>query len=219
MLGRLLAWLPVAAVVAAAVLLAGWGNGPDPSAAPAPPPTLRGTTFPATALLSDAEAQSLVHDIGLEPRDLPPAFAPAPAVTRTALDERAGVDLCGAAYPSEGFRLAAHSAVFDAGDGRRVRTRVIAYQRGRAEQALAELRAAAPACTRQVPPEPGEQPGTLALRVRSTGSMNRAARHELVVERRGDVLVLLDTDRAAGSLTLDLARRLGVRLVSRVPEG
>ena len=206
------------AVVAAAVLLAGWGNGAEPSARPAPPP-VRGTPLPAATSLSSAEAQSLVHNVRLEPRDLPPAFAPARADTRNVLDEQAGVDLCGADYPSEEFRLAAHSTVFDAGDGRRVRTRVIAYERGRAEQALAELREAAPTCSRAVPPEPVEQPGTLALRVRSTGSMNRAARHELVVERRGDVLVLLDTDRTAGSLTLHLARRLGVRLVSQLPDG
>ena len=112
----------------------------------------------------------------------------------------------------------AHSAGFAAADGRRVGTRVIVYEDGRAEQALAELRAAAPGCSRPVPPGPVEQPGTLALRVRSTGSLNRSARHELVVERRGDVLVLLDTDRTTGRLTLDLARLLSGRLLSQLPD-
>lgn len=217
MLRRLLAWLPVAAVVVAAVLLADWGEGTQrrepPPARPAAVP------FPRATSLSSAEAQSLVRDIRLEPRDLSAAFAPAPDPGPSPLLERAGVDLCGAAYPSEWFRLAQHGAVFAAHDGRRVRTRVVAYEHGRAAQAVDELRAAAPTCTRAVPPEPVQQPGTLALRVRSTGSLNRSARHELVVERRGDVLVLLDTDRTSPALTLELARRLSVRLVSLQPDG
>jgi hypothetical protein len=77
------------------------------------------------------------------------------------------------------------------------------------------VRRAAPACTRAVPSAPAQQPGTLALRVRSTGMTQG---RELVVERRGDVLVLLHTQRLASLQTLALARRLGVRLVTLQPE-
>ena len=216
MLRRVLPWLAAVALVVAAVVTVDWGGGPSTSG---PTPGRTPSPLPATrSVTSLAQARQLVHGIRLRPRDLPARFAASPADTRTVLDARAGLDLCGAAYPSEGFRLAARGAVFEAVDGRRVRTRVIAYEAGGAEQALAELRAAAPACSRPVPPGPVEQPGTLALRVRSTGSRNRSVRHELVVERRGDVLVLLDTDRTTGALTLDLARVLSGRLLTQLPD-
>ena len=212
MLRRLLPWLAVVALVVAAVVTVHWGGGTStPGRTPSPVPE----PMPSTSL---AEAESLAQGIRLRARDLPAGFAPSRVDTRTVLDPGAGLDLCGTAYPSDGSRLVAHSAGFAAADGRRVRTRVIVYRDGRAEQALAELRAAAPGCSRPVPPGPVEQPGTLALRVRSTGSLNRWARHELVVERRGDVLVLLDTDRTTVRLTLDLARLLSGRLLSQLPD-
>lgn len=218
MLRRVMPWLAFAVLVGVAVATAGWGSSDEGLDVRHPPASVATPSYGPTSL-SSSEAQSLVHNIGLIRRDLPVALAPTRAGTRNQLDEEASLDLCLASYPSESFRLAAHSAAFVAADGRRVRTRVIAYEHGRAKQALEELRDAAPLCTRAVRPEPVEQPGTLALRVWSVGSLNRAARHELVVERRGDVLVLLDTDRAGPSLTLNLARRLGVRLVSQLPGG
>ena len=213
---RLLEWLPVAAVVVAAVLVAAWGQRTDTLEEPAPIP--RQQPFAGATSLSSAEAQSLVHNVRLEPRDLSGDFAPVVAHPQAALDEQPGGELCGASYPSNRFRLAMRSDGFRAEDGRRVRTRVIVYENGRAEQAVGELRAAAPACTRTVPPEPVQQPGTLALRVRSTGSLDRPGRKELVVERRGDIMVLLETERLPATLTLDLARRLSVRLVTLLPE-
>ena len=39
-----------------------------------------------------------------------------------------------------------------------------------------------------------------------------------MVERRGDIVVLLETERLPATLTLDLARRLSVRLVTLQPE-
>jgi hypothetical protein len=207
--------LAVVALVVAAVVTVHWGGGtstagPDPGRTPSP--------VPGTSTTSLTEAERLARGIGLRARDLPAGFVPGREDTWTVLDPRAGLDLCGAAYPSDGLRLVARRAAFAAADGRRVATRVIVYEDGHAEQALAELRATAPTCSRPVPPGPEEQPGTLALRVRSTGSLNRSARHELVVERRGDVLVLLDTDRTSGRLTLDLARVLGGRLLSQLPD-
>lgn len=212
MLRRVLPWLAVVALVVAAVVTVHWGGGTStPGRTPSP--------VRASLSLTDlTEAENVAQRVRLRARDLPAGFVPGRVDTRTVLDPRARLDLCGAAYPSEGFRLVAHSAGFAAADGRRVGTRVIVYADGRAEQALAELRAAAPGCSRPVPPGPVEQPGTLALRVRSTGSLNRSARHELVVERRGDVLVLLDTDRTTGRLTLDLARLLSGRLLSQLPD-
>lgn len=211
-LRRSLAWLPVAAVVVAAVLLAGWGAR-TPREEPPPPAPVR-LPFADPTSLSGVEARSLVRDIRLAPRDLATDFERVPAHTRAALHQQPGADLCGAAYPSDAFRLAMGVDLFRADDGRRVRTRVIAYGQGGAEQAVDELREAAPACSRAVRPSDVQQPGTLALRVRSTGRP-----HELVVERRGDVVVLLETDRLDPAVTLDLARRLSVRLLSLQPDG
>ncbi|MEP7089605.1 MAG: hypothetical protein ABI776_05790 [Nocardioidaceae bacterium] len=219
MLRRVLPWLAFAVLVGVAVATAGWGSGgtatPDP-ARPSTAPSRTPSDGPTS--LSSPEAQSLVHNIGLGLRDLPPGFVRDRAGTRTALDEDASLDLCAASYPSESFRLAAHSVVYVAPDGRRVRTRVIAYEHGVADLALGELRRAAPSCTRPVRPRQVQQPGTLALRVRATGSLNRAARHEVVVERREDVLVLLDTDGTTGPFTFDLARLLSLRLLAQLPD-
>ncbi len=212
MLRRVLSSLAVVALVVAAVVTVHWGGG---TSTPGRTPSAVRASLTLTNL---TEAERLARGIGLRARDLPAGFVPGREDTWTVLDPRAGLDLCGAADPSDGLRLVARSAGFVAADGRRVGTRVIVYEDGRGEQALAELRAAAPGCSRPVPPGPVEQPGTLALRVRSTGSLNRSARHELVVERRGDVLVLLDTDRTTGRLTLDLARLLSGRLLSQLPD-
>jgi hypothetical protein len=215
MLGRVLPWLVLAALVVAAVLGAGWHTGGTLAPGSADP---SGAASPAGTSLSEAHAQRLARTVRLLPGDLPRGFLPDPAGPDTTVDEETGLDLCAASFPSDGSRLAARSEVFSDPVGRRVRTRVVVYRDGAAEQALAELRRAAPRCTRAVPPRPVQQPDTLALRVLSTGSLNRAARHELVVERRADVVVLLDTDRLSGATMLRLARTLGGRLVARLPD-
>jgi hypothetical protein len=217
MLRRVLPWLAMAALVAAAVVTAGWGSGRSPRPVPTLPSEAPSSSLAGTSL-SVGLAQRLARAVRLVPADLPRGFADDPAGADTEVDEETGLDLCAASYPSDGQRLATRSEVFRDPVGRRVRTRVVVYQEGAADAALAELRQAAPRCTRAVRPRPVQQPDTLALRVLATGSLNRAARHELVVERRGDVLVLLDTDRVSGSTTLDLARTLGRRLVARLPD-
>ncbi len=97
-----------------------------------------------------------------------------------------------------------------------MRNVVVAYQHGYAERALAELAAAAPRCTRPVKPSTRQQPDLLALRLRATGP-GGVVRHDLVVERRGDVLSLLEVDGRQGYLTLALARGLGKRLEAEQP--
>jgi hypothetical protein len=211
-LRRNLSWLGIVVLVVAAVVTAGWGDAPARQSRQAPPTPAR---VPATGptSLSVAEAYSLVRNVALQRRDLPGGFVP--------LRDRGGyritvpsLHLCGGSFDSEHFRLAAHRVAFGSRAGLgTVRNVVVAYERGRAEQALAELRAAAPSCTRVVRPGPLEQPDTLVLRVRTTGG----ARHDLVVERRGDVLCLLRVDGRQGYLTLDLARLLGNRLESQLP--
>jgi hypothetical protein len=92
----------------------------------------------------------------------------------------------------------------------------VAYEPGHVEQVLAELEAAARRCARPVKPTAEEQPDLLALRLRVPGA-GGFPRHDLVVERRGDVLGLLEVDEQEGRLTLPLARGLGNRLESRQP--
>ena len=69
---------------------------------------------------------------------------------------------------STGWRPAG-SPTAPADGASQVQNLVVVYERGHAEQALAELEAAAPRCTRPVRPSAREQPDTLALRVRRTG--------------------------------------------------
>jgi hypothetical protein len=105
-----------------------------------------------------------------------------------------------------------------------VRTQVVLYAAGGADRALTALRSVAPRCSRPVPPGRTELPSTLALDV-TVGGPGAAARSELLVERREDVLVLLRVDhpvdhpvhRTAGRapLAIDLARLLAARLLSR----
>ena len=211
MLRRVLPWVGVAALVVAAVVTAGWGNGPK-HAPTKPSPTARPSE--ASTPLSAAEADKVVRRSTLRDRDLPRGFR---QVTSGYRLSDPSLDLCGASFASERFRLAAHRVTFRApGDRGRVRNVVVAYQHGYAERALAELAAAAPRCTSPVKPSTRQQPDLLALRLRATGP-GGVVRHDLVVERRGDVLSLLEVDGRQGYLTLALARGLGKRLEAEQP--
>jgi hypothetical protein len=218
-LRRNLGWLGVVALVIAAVVTAGWGDGGGPPApkqdtSTFPSVTPSGTPVADPTSLSFAQAHSLTRNVTLRRHDLSPDFVPVHAPGDGYRLTSASLHLCGATFDSEKYRLAAHRVSYRSRDGEgRVANVVIAYERGHAEQALAELEAAAPRCTRPVRPSAREQPDTLALRVRRTGPTRR----DLVVERRGDVLVVLQVDGRQGYLTLDLARRLGNRLETQLP--
>ena len=218
-LRRNLGWLGVVALVIAAVVTAGWGDGGGPPApkqdtSTFPSVTPSGTPVADPTSLSFAQAHSLTRNVTLRRHDLSPDFVPVHAPGDVYRLTSASLHLCGATFDSEKYRLAAHRVSYRSRDGEgRVANVVIAYERGHAEQALAELEAAAPRCTRPVRPSAREQPDTLALRVRRTGPTRR----DLVVERRGDVLVVLQVDGRQGYLTLDLARRLGNRLETQLP--
>ena len=218
MLRRIFPWLGAAALVIAAVVTAGWGDGAPVPQTPRPStPTPTSRPAPSPTSLSASEAQSLVHNAVLMGDDLPDDFISAPGRLSGYLLRVPSLRLCGSSFGSEDFRLATHRVAFRsrAGEGQ-VENVVIAYEHGYAGQALAELEAAAPRCTSPVRPGPQEQPDTLVLRVRDKGSHGQV-RHDLVVERRGDVLSLLRVDGRQGYLTLDLARRLGNRLESLLP--
>ena len=125
--------------------------------------------------------------------------------------------LCGARFDSGRFRLAVHRVAFSAtGNRGGVRSEVVAYEPGHVEHALAELEAAAHGCARPVKPSAEQQPDLLVLRLRVTGP-DGLRRHDLMVERRGDVVSLLEVDDRLGGLTLPLARRVGNRLEARQP--
>jgi hypothetical protein len=219
-LGRILPWLGVVVLVVAAVVTAGWGDtpaGPRPSREETSFPSPSGTPEVAPTSLSFVEAHSLTRHVVLRRGDLPADFVPARAPGDGFRLTHPSLALCGASFESEKYRLAAHRVTFRSRSGQgRVLDVAVVYERGHADQALAELEAAARRCTRPVRPSSREQPDTLALRVRRTGPA-RSVRRDLVVERRGDVLTLLQVDGRQGYLTLDLARRLGNRLEAMLP--
>ncbi len=216
MLGRILPWLGVIALLVAAVVTAGWGAGPTGGPPSRRTPTPSSTPVVGPTSLSAAEAHSLVRNLALARRDLPTGFTPGGRRDGYRLS-MPSLDLCGSRFESERFRLAARRVTFGSPTGRgRIHHVVVAYEHGYAEQALAELEAAAPRCSRVVRPGRQEQPDTLALRVRTTPRAG-LVRHDLVVERRGDVLSLLQVDARQGYLTLALARRLGNRLEAQQP--
>lgn len=210
MLRRLLPWVGVVAVLVAVTVTAGWHNQPSTPAKSTP----ASPSPSARTSLSMAEANNVVHTSVLMRSDLPRGFRRV-----SGRDGLAGpsLELCGATFDSESFRLAAHRVAFEApGNQGRVGSVVVAYKPGRVEQALAELEGAASRCARPVKPTAEEQPDLLAMRLRVTGATG-IPRHDLVVERRGDVLSVLEVDERQGGLTLALARRLGNRLESRQP--
>jgi hypothetical protein len=221
-LGRILPWLGVVALVVAAVVTAGWGDGPgspqpsrDRSSFPSVTPS--GTPVADPTSLSFAQAHSLTRNVVLPRRALPGDFVRVEGPHDGYRLTSASLDLCGGSFESESYRLAARRVTYRSRDRQsRVESVVVVYERGHADQALAELEATAPRCTRPVRPSAREQPDTLALRVRRTGPA-RTVRRDLVVERRGDVLALLQVDGRQGYLTLDLARRLGNRLEAQLP--
>jgi hypothetical protein len=206
-LRRLLPWAGVVAIVVAALVTAGWHNEPA-SRPPTAPPSH------AAKQLSASEAKRVVRDAVLRLGDLPRDFrqvASGSGLTDPSLD------LCGITFDSERFRLASHHMAFEAPDGgSRVASVVVAFQPGFAARAIAELEAGAARCATAVRPSAEMQPDLLAIRVRVRGSRD-APPHDLLVERRGDVLSLLDVDDRLGRLTLPVARGLGNRLEALQP--
>lgn len=206
-LRRLLPWAGVVAIVVVALVTAGWHN--EPARAPETP-----TSGPAASPLSASGAKRVVSDAVLMQGDLPRGFR---VITSGSGLADSSLDLCGVTFDSERFRRASHNVAFEApGNGGRVASVVIAFQPGFAARAIAELEATAPRCARAVRPSAEEQPDLLAMRVRVTGS-RAAPAHDLLVQRRGDVLSLLDVDDRLGRLTLPLARGLGNRLEALQP--
>jgi hypothetical protein len=210
---RLLSWVAFAALVAVAVGTAGWGG--TPSRRPAQPPG-PGPTTPVS--MSPAAARRVTSHVDLALGDLPAVFRRVPARGATDMGVGDRLQLCGALVPDQGFRVAAHRAAFVASGGRRVHTEVVVYQHGRGQGALDRLSGLPASCAVPVPPEPVEQPGTLALRVRPRNAAGRILDSQLVVERREDVLVVMEVDAPRGSIVLDLARLLSERLEARLPD-
>jgi hypothetical protein len=210
---RLLSWVAFAALVAVAVGTAGWGG--TPSGRPAQPPG-QGPTTPAS--MSPAAARRVTSHVDLALGDLPAVFRRVPARGATDMGVGDRLQLCGALVPDQGFRVAADRAAFVATGGRRVHTEVVVYEHGHAQEALDRLSGLPASCAVPVPPEPVEQPGTLALRVRPRNAAGRILDSQLLVERREDVLVVMEVDAPRGSIVLDLARLLSERLEARLPD-
>lgn len=206
-LRRLLPWAGVVAIVVAALVTAGWHN--EPARAPAAP-----SPSPAVTPLSESRAQQVVRRAALRQSDLPPGFRASTSGSRSPVR---GLRLCGVTIDSWRSRLASHLVAFEApGGAGGVISVVVAFQPGFAARAIDELEAAAPRCAVPVRPTAEMQPDLLALRVRVMGTRPRPP-HDLLVERRGDVLSLLDVDDRLGRLTLPIARRLGNRLEALQP--
>jgi hypothetical protein len=206
-LRRLLPWAGVVAIVVAALVTAGWHN--EPASEPK-----TSTPSPDATPLSASQAKRVVGDAVLMLGDLPRGFR---QVASGSGLSGPSFDLCGVTFDSERFRLASHHVAFEAPKaGGRVTSVVVAFQPGFAARAIAELEATGPRCARAVRPSPQMQPDLLAIRVRVAGSRG-APRHDLLVERRGDVLSLLDVDDRLGRLTLPIARGLGNRLEALQP--
>lgn len=211
MLRRLLPWVGVVTVLVAVTVTAGWHNQPAPT--PSKPTPTRPSPSARTSL-SLAEANNVVHTSVLKRNDLPQGFRR--VTVRDGLAEPS-LELCGATFHSEPFGLAANRVAFEApGNRGRVVSLVVAYQPGHVDQALAELQRASARCARPVRPTAEEQPDLLAMRVRVTGA-GGVPGHDVLVERRGEVLSLLEVDEGQGGLTLGIARGLGNRLESRQP--
>jgi hypothetical protein len=202
----LLWWVAAAALIVVAVVSADWGSG-----GPAPPPAQ------ARAARQVTSARE-VQEMDLTPRDVPAGFLEVTPRSASDLDPGDRLDLCGIPEPPEDRSLAPDRRAYVAANGQRVRTEVVAYRRYGADRALASLQALAATCARPVPPGRGEQPATLAMRVRSPNRLPRGMSEQLLVERRGNVLVVLQVDAPPGPLALDLARLVSLRLETRLPD-
>lgn len=238
-----LLWLPLAAVVLVAVVLAGRGTGGDVTPGPSrprPSPTAGPTASPAAgpARLSAASARAVVRDVALLAADLPAGFGAGGAgdrrrdVTLAAGPRHQPCPRGGDGGRTDGrtdgridaggdwralVALGRERVAFASGDHRlRVVQEVVAYPPGGADRAVDALRRGVERCSRPVPAEPVQQPSTLALRVlldRSAG----APRREVLLERSGEVVSLLQVEGPAGDLALELARTTGVRLLQALP--
>ena len=202
----LLWWAAAAGLVVAAVVTADWGSGNPPTSAP------EAAAQPVTSARE-------VQDLDLTRRDVPAGLREVTPRGSSDLDPGDRLDLCGVPEPPEERALAADRRAYVAPDGRRIRTEIVAYRHYGADRALASLQALAEACSsRPVPPGPGEQPATLAMSVRPPGRLPGALVEQLLVERRGNVLLVLQVDAPPGPLALNLARLLSLRLESRLPD-
>jgi hypothetical protein len=199
-------WVGLVALLLVVVATVDWHN------TPAPVPVSRHKA-PAKTPVSAPAARRLIRDAALVQGDLPRGFR----VTSEKRLSDPSLVLCGITFDNEGARLATYHASFLAPGGRgQVRSVVIAFQPDYAAWALSEIEAAAAICARPVRPSAEQQPDLLALRVR-TIRREGPPRQDLVVERRGDVLSLLEVDARLDRLTLPLARLLSDRLEARLP--
>jgi hypothetical protein len=205
-LRRVLPWVGLVALLVVVVATVDWHN------TPAPVPVSRHKA-PAEKSLSAQAARRLIRNAALVRGDLPRGYR---ATSENRLLDPSLV-LCGITFDNEGARLATYHAAFLAPGGGHVRSVVIAFQPDYAAWALSEIEAAAAICARPVRPSAEQQPDLLALRVR-TIRREGPPRQDLVVERRGDVLSLLEVDDRLDRLTLPLARRLSRRLEARLPD-
>lgn len=218
----MVAGLGLVVLGACGVVAAGWDGGAVPT--PERPGATPSPSSRAVPSMSAVGARVMVRAAVLRGSDLPARFAAGAVHRAGSLAGRPSLDLCGASLPSERFRLARHRVSFATADGRtRIRQEVVVYRHGYVDRALAELRAEAPLCSRPVPPEPVQQPGALALRVVVVGAPSAARnagrpRHEVLVERRGDVLSVVHVEGPRSPLTLEVARTVGRRLVALQPD-
>ena len=197
-----LPWVGFAVLVVVAVAAAGF-QGDAPSSAR--------TDRPPSGLTARA-AVAVVEQVDLRRGDLPPGYREVQARGAEDLDPGDRLHLCGAAVPSEAARIAGHRGAFRTRDGRRVRTEVAAYRPGGAGRAVRALQAAAPSCSRPVDPSAATS-ASVVLHVRLTRtSRSLAGPRDVVVQRRGDVVTVLEVDGRPARLAVDLSQVIDTRL-------
>jgi hypothetical protein len=152
--------------------------------------------------------EHIVRTIGVTKSSLPPLY-------RTSNKMRAGnqvvdqvtLDMCGAAFASEGLRVARHQVAYPSRDHRTsVSTETVAYRPGGTAMAMQELHHALAHCPtgwvsagiQGVPPQkerlsplplsPRWEPGTIAVRLTETSRSGRSESGVLVYQTRGDLL-------------------------------
>lgn len=214
-----LSWLALAALLAVAVVTAGWGGPPDPSR-PAPP-----ASVPRTGVSFDALAS-----VALRPRDLPSGYTVQSDLYGRELDDTPGRDVCGRALSGDSRRLAAREIVL-LGDGRRVTGGVASYERAGASDVLEQLRAAVSSCPRGPAPHrlrglsfldrryavvaTDDGPTSLTLLLTVTDRAGHRRRSEVVYRRHDQVLSVLTVDPVEGRAD-PVVRRTAAVLAARL---
>ena len=210
------------------ILLSGCGGGDDAPAAQEPRPTST-TSAPTYVAASD-----IVGAVEVSPEDLPSEydsenrFGP----SGDQVDGQVTLDMCGAEFTSEDFRLARHQVGYAAPHGM-ASSETVAYQAGGADLAMIELRDAVASCPRgfvgskvaaqppskmrltELPPEPGWQEDSLALRIRLTPQGEEPVSGALIFQRRGDVLTaayVFGEREASAALASRIASSLSAQL-------